>query len=197
MAARTSNKPLTILEWKLLQWMAKPYGNPPASYIQSFRLIEGKLYAEKDFTSGVAKAAAALIERGWTWEDEYRNRRLNDLGMAAANELPKPVWKPPAPPKLEDRDWELLASLNYQNREASYKRAWVTPLECGGVNGSYHSVSLTKLVRHGYAEGRKGLTILTKTNIVPEPDLRARAKGSRSFRITDEGTKALRMKYDS
>lgn len=33
----------------------------------------------------------------------------------------------------------------------------VTPMECGGMNGSDHSYRLTKLVKLGLAEHRKGL----------------------------------------
>ncbi len=74
---------------------------------------------------------------------------------------------------------------------------WQTPQDMGGTNGSCHSGSLTKLVRHGYAECQDSKSysdILTKDTIIREPRLTKRGKGSRKFRITEEGKRVSKLK---
>jgi hypothetical protein len=194
-------RPLTLLEWKMLQWLAKPYGSgtDDSSY-PTFSLEDGepRYFSNegRDFTTEACRTVLTFMERGWTKQHpEYQYYRLNEAGRQAARELPRPDWKPPSPPALTDRDFQVLNELESVNRPrySSHPRAWASPLDCGGSNGSHHSASLTKLVRHSLVElrGSGGRPNVIGDAIVPEPRLSKRAKGSRAFRITDAGVEAL------
>lgn len=181
---------LTLLEWKLLQWFARR--DAAGAVSRSFTATErGTVYIHGapgyEFTAPACEAALRLRARGWFDADSHGNHRLNAKGQAAAAATPEPGWAPPAPPKLQPRDWEVLEELS-----TGPTNAWLTPLECGGRSRSHHSASLTKLVQHGYALCRgRGLAVLDASTIIPPPHLFHMAKGSRRFQITDAGRTAL------
>jgi hypothetical protein len=182
------SKALSLLEWKLLVWLATPYGHHNDAY-RAFRLIEGKARFHEEIKADAARSALGLIARGWTTKpDEFGNIWLNEDGLNAAKTLVKPAWEPPPPAPLEARDWDVLDELG-----ARQAWDWVAPMDCGGTDGSHHSASLTRLTRHGFAECRKGGTdkVYCGSQIVREPRLFQAAKGSREFRITPEGIHAL------
>ena len=187
---------LTIIEWKLLQWMAKPLdrGDYRSFLVGITKHQDGSestqvyFHTFSPFTKEAERAALSLKERGWMEVDEFGNHRLNETGLAAAASTPKPEWKPPAPPaQLTKRELDVLSELEGACRDGS----WVTAMFCGGSTSSHHAATLTKLVRCGYAEASKNGTILTKDTIIPEPRLEKRAKGSRKFRITVAGKRLL------
>ena len=197
-----NHKSLTLVAWKLLRWMAKPCGDVSrgASVFHSFRIGNDKLprfgHFDRDINKSGRLAALELIDRGWVDDgDDFGNRRLNEAGLNAAATLPRPAWSPPPPPALVARDWDVLHSLSSSCRTYAKHlgdgRDWVSPLDCGGQNGSYHSASMVKLTRHGYAECRAWGKILCGREIVPEPRLFHGGKGSRKFRITPAGRAAL------
>lgn len=181
------NPRLTLIEWKLLQWMAKPREN---GCFECFSYRNGKVSFHRDFTAPAKRAALKLLKAGWVTADEFKSYRLNEAGKHAASTIPRPEWAPPKPPVLRDEDYYVLWSLE---RSLEDER-WRTPLDCGGTNGSHHSASLVKLVQHGFAECRqRGIhsSIVCGPKITPEPRLAARGKGSREFRITPAGMNAL------
>ena len=186
-------KSLTLLEWKLLQWMATPFNKGTAYHCFHVHPSRKKPYFHEDFVKGTENAAVTFIKRGWVSADEYQNHRLNEAGLAAAKSEPRPQWKPPNPPPLEKRDTEVLRELAAFNRD----HPWATPMWCGGRNGSHHSASLTKLTHHGLAECRKFGKVVTGDEIFPEPSLTKRAKGSRVFRITAKGKRFLNRLQDA
>jgi hypothetical protein len=60
--------------------------------------------------------------------------------------------------KITDRDIETLRELEAANRsfvQIGHRGGWAKPMDCGGFNGSHHSMTLAKLARAGLAE-RKG-----------------------------------------
>lgn len=199
---KPADKPLSLLAWKLLQAMAKPYGHPPHTYPSSYPALRTNQDGSKfvhlstrhdDLNAGVTKAAQELIARDWIVIDQYRSHRLNEAGLAAAENTPRPAWTPPAPPAMSDEAWEVLGSLKYVNLDASYQQPWARTLDVGGGNGSNHSTLLLNLVRLGYAESKQRGSdkIETADNVVPEPILGQRAKGSRLYRIAPKGVEAL------
>jgi len=192
--AMERQEPLTFIQWKFLRWMAEPYGHPPydASSCQSFLLDRGHPYLGENMTLDARRAATTCIARGWVWVDAYGNHRLNDAGRAAAATIPEPAWSPPPPPRLRDRDFEVLGALESANRTSRYPRAWAASLDCGGMNGSYHSASLKKLARHGYAECRQrgSRDSTSAAAVISRPSLWKRGKGSLEYRITDAGVAA-------
>jgi len=177
---------LSIIEWLLLQWLSKPFSPQHPNEHNSFTIgvikhIDGstttKIYfhTHADFVTEAAKAALRLKKRGWLQVDKFGNHRLNDAGFQAAREIPKPEWNPPpAPTELNPPEIAVLKEL------AGHDGGWVSSMWVGGSNGSHHAVTLTRLVRCGYAEARKGEKILTKETIIPEPGLTKLAKGSRT-----------------
>lgn len=170
--------------------MAKPYNDGKAYY--SFHINKGQPYFHADFVAGAVPAAKTLISRGWIKVDEFNNHRLNDVGLEAAKTEPKPIWKPPAAPTATKEDLQVLAELESCCRS----RKWATPLDCGGRNGSNHSAILTRLTRMGFARCRKSMSFNMKTltgdEIVPEPTLMKKPKGSRAFQITESGKTILK-----
>lgn len=177
--------------------MAKPIGNQPFSEhsYNSFHIDkDGKPFFYEDFVAGAAKAAQELIARDWVWADNFQNMRLTPEAREIAKTLTKPEWKPTnGIITLKKEDIEVLNELEYGSREGR----WCTPQDCGGTNGSHHSNVLTKLTRLGYAECRKGLKIVCGSEIDPEPSLKKRVKGSRSFRITPMGKEYWKDEYGS
>ncbi len=55
--------------------------------------------------------------------------------------------------KLTERDLDVLNELSCVR--TAVLNDWVTPMWLGGINGSHHSATLAKLVRHGYAERKR------------------------------------------
>ena len=194
MSQSTVDKKLTLIEWKMLKYLLTPFraGGGPA--LPSFKIGPRDVYLHPgDNVTADAKAALRSIAlRGWTDTDSYVNHRANEKGRAALSAHPdKPMWSPPAPPKLHERDFEVLGSLEGMVRCCG--TVWGTPLLCGGGSGSYHSASLVKLVQHGYASCRQrhGTVETTGAGIVSEPHIFRKSKGSREFKITDAGIAAL------
>jgi hypothetical protein len=182
-------KALTLLEWKLLQWMATPYGLHNDSFC-SFLIVTGKARFCERLKVGARKAAMKLVALGYTSEpDRFGNIRLNEKGIEVARVAPKPAWRAPKPSAMAPRDWDVLNALRAANREIP----WARPLDCEGSDGSFHSASLVKLTHHGYAECRQrgGERILCRDEIVPMPRLFPTGRGSRCFRITPDGIHAL------
>lgn len=178
-----------LIKWKLLQWLATPTVQNGRKYEHSFKMDDRRVYfsGNGEFTVEVERCARQIVSGGLTSKDEYGNHTLDKAGYVAAEE-PKPTWKIPGAPKLSGRDWDVLDELRAANRH----RPWAAPLDCGGSNGSHHSGSLTKLTRHGYAECRRaGGEVVIGDGIELEPRLTLRPKGSRYFRITEAGLRAL------
>jgi hypothetical protein len=84
------------------------------------------------------------------------------------------------PAKLTERDLEVLEYLHCACNDLKKSRGdgseWVTPMYCGGHDGSDHSYRLTKLAKYGYAEEK--------------PRSRS-SRGSKLYRITDLGRETL------
>lgn len=86
---------------------------------------------------------------------------------------------------LTDRDLETLDDLRmatddaiqYGGRNGRPSTGWVMPLDCGGMNGSHHSYTLSKLAGRGLCERKK----------YGAP----REKGSCRYRINDAGRERL------
>lgn len=75
---------------------------------------------------------------------------------------------------LTGRDLDTLHELDAAIRCCRVE--WATPMLCGGYNGSHHSATLAKLVRHGCVESkRRG----------------GYSRGSKQYRLTDEGHRRL------
>lgn len=95
-------------------------------------------------------------------------------------------------PGLTPRDREILDSLIFAYDERA-RFGWptlsdgriidgVSPLDCGGMDGSDHSYRLSKLVKLGLAEHRKGLSWGHASK---------RVRGSKKYRPTDVGRAAI------
>lgn len=86
--------------------------------------------------------------------------------------------------KLTDNQRDVLGMLGH-----STTSGWSTPLELGGHNGSHHSGTLNALARKGLVQ--------FKQRHEPDPPpgengaKRWRGRGSKSYRITPAGRKAL------
>ncbi len=83
-------------------------------------------------------------------------------------------------PNLNDRDIDTLNELRAatdNHLEVGYREGWCKPMDCGGSNGSHHSATLTKLVRHGLAESKGSGKHMTR--------------GSKWYRITSAGRSYL------
>lgn len=94
-------------------------------------------------------------------------------------------------PKLTVRDHEILSSLVWAYDHAarfgwreSMGVVWdgVSPLDCGGSDGSDHSYRLSKLVKLGLAEHRKG-SVWGQAS--------TRVRGSKKYRPTEAGRALL------
>lgn len=86
---------------------------------------------------------------------------------------------------LGDRDLDVLRELRAAC-DAKYcangvPKGWARPLDCGAADGSHHSSTLAKLVRHGYAEARQ------------RGALASNSRGSKLYRITDDGRRFLSL----
>lgn len=191
-----SHEKLTLIEWKVLKYLLRPHTAGNNGTLPSFTLNARGVYMSysENLTADAKAALRSIAARGWTDVDGYGNNRVNAAGRAAFDAHPeKPIWTPPAPPKLQDRDFDVLGSLDYLRRR---EPGWGTPLDCGGTNGSHHSASLVKLTRHGYAAARQrnnGRTDgVSGAAIIPEPHIFHKSKGSREFRITEAGIAALK-----
>lgn len=87
---------------------------------------------------------------------------------------------------LTERDIDTLGALRsasdnfidvYNGTGTFRARGFVAPMDCGGFNGSHHSATLSKLVRHGLAERHKNGS--------------KRVKGSCRYRINEDGRALL------
>ena len=67
------------------------------------------------------------------------------------------------------RDIDVLRDLKVASRNG-----WVHPIDLGGTNGSHHSFTLQKLVRHGYAEASR-------------PKMNRRGRPGIGYKISDLG----------
>lgn len=94
--------------------------------------------------------------------------------------------------KLNERDREVLGELDAacRNYLETTGKDWVQPMDCGGSDSTDHSYRLSKLVRLGLAQ--------SKQRHGPEPAEGEsegrrlfRGRGSKSYRITEAGRKAL------
>jgi hypothetical protein len=180
-------KPLTYIEWKVLQWMSKPYIRTAT---HGFNL-DGRgraSFGQVDLTAAACAAALGLKARGLVTSDNYGTHRLNAAGFAMAEAEPEPEWSPPTAPALNAKDYETLDDLAYST-SGKHAGHWAAPIEFGGGNGSHHSASLFKLVRHGFAMTRQrgSQKIQTAADVVPRPRLFKRAKGSRLYQVTENG----------
>ena len=78
--------------------------------------------------------------------------------------------------KLSERDLDVLGTLAVASEIAPSMYGWLTPYYCGGCDGSHHSKTLAKLVRHKLAASK----------------LRGGwSRGSKLYRILPEGRMAL------
>jgi hypothetical protein len=184
---------MTILEWKLLRWLATP-SVTPGTWPSAYPSWNGRYFYPK--SDRIVKAANAIalrwIESGWLiLTAEFPNDyHLSREAIALSAATPEPTWTPPLP-VLADFDWTVLRALEYQA-----KRGWASPMRCGGTNGSGHSRALAKLTHHGYA-WRRGFCSrpnVTGADSIPKPNLFKRGKGSHYFKITEAGVAALRQR---
>jgi len=60
--------------------------------------------------------------------------------------------KPYSPETLPDREQEVLEALASAETCVPEWGGWLTPMFCGGRDGSHHSATLAKLCRHGLVE---------------------------------------------
>jgi hypothetical protein len=175
---------LSLLEWKLLQWLKEDR--------RSYTVGEGRAYLHNTGsgkpTRETEKLAIRFVKLGLTEPDLFGNMRLSDAGRRAL-ELPRPEWKIPELPKIDDHDLDILNECAYASRSGR----WVSPLDCGGSNRSEHSSVLKKLARHGLVEIRETGKPTGKTGdaILREPSLWRRGKGSLYYRATDAGRERL------
>lgn len=93
--------------------------------------------------------------------------------------------RPKAP--LTERDFETLGEIiSAVDQHAKYfshpENIGVKPLDFGGSNGSHHSLTATKLVKHGMAEHKKSGR---QWGEAP-----TRWRGAKYYRPTDEGRAA-------
>ena len=87
--------------------------------------------------------------------------------------------------RLSERDWDILGALIWAyDHNLKYGRDGVSPLDCGGHDGSDHSYRLTKLVKLGLAEHRKGREWGKAST---------RFRGSKKYRPTDAGRRAAEI----
>jgi len=180
-------RPLTYIEWKVLQWMSKPYIRE-AHYGFNVDSRGRASFGQADLTIDACAAALRLKARGWVTPDAYGTHRLNAAGFAAAETEAEPEWSPPTAPALNAKDYETLDDLAYST-SGKHAGHWAAPIEFGGGNGSHHSASLFKLVRHGFAMTRQrgSQKMQTAADVVPRPRLFKRAKGSRLYQVTENG----------
>jgi hypothetical protein len=73
---------------------------------------------------------------------------------------------------LSERDLDVLRNLASAIECFPSSDGWLTPMYCGGRDGSHHSATLAKLVRRGLAESK------------PRGGY---ARGSKLYRITKAG----------
>lgn len=76
---------------------------------------------------------------------------------------------------LTERDYEVLRELRAYGRSPYANSRGAHPMDVGGYNGSHHSGTLNKLVRHG----------LVSRSYPPRPGQR----GSQRYKLTEEGVR--------
>lgn len=187
-----NERPLTLLQWKLLRWLSKPYFKDAHPSLTMNHGQFAFVHPSRDFTKDTFRAAAKLKARGWLDCDSYGNHRLNAAGHAAAISEPEPTWTPSRLTALQERDTDVLHSLARAS-SGRFAGNWTTSLHCGGHNGSHHSASLKLLVRHGLAVGRQSGSdrVITAETVDQPPRLNRRAKGSMKYQVTEKGLARL------
>lgn len=92
---------------------------------------------------------------------------------------------------LTERDLDTLGELcaasdnsRRNDTRTARKEGFVQVMDCGGRDASYHSATLTKLVKRGLAEVWEQH---------PKQPWRSRYSGGKLYRITDAGRAALRL----
>jgi hypothetical protein len=193
----------SYLQWRILRFMSTASGCEEERWFSvensvffsgtpfNDRLVKEVFPAAKELVGG------PLVEEFHTEDSRFdiKSRqmvpirygpryRLSAAGRALAMGA-EPTWTPPIP-KLGSDDLVLLRSL------ACQPEVWRKPMDCGGSNGSRHSVRLFRLTLNGLAEMRKnGGTAVSGPASGAKPHLFRRGKGSRSFRITPAGLACL------
>lgn len=86
---------------------------------------------------------------------------------------------------LTERDYEVLSALqaHEQNMTELGLSRGAHPMDLGGRNGTHHSATLNKLVRHG----------LVSRSYPPRPGHR----GSQRYKLTDEGRRIIAEHIDA
>lgn len=170
--------PLTLLEWKLLRWMAGDHGS---DVVPTFIIHRGlPHFFGQDFTVETARAALSLISRGWTERRGalHAHYRLNADGQHAAATIAEPAWSPPPAPALTVGDISVLRALADMSGS---ERRWVP--------GPHPSVRLLRLVQSGLVEcrARDGGEILSVADVCPPPSLSRPPRVARVYRVTERG----------
>lgn len=179
---RLATKPLPLLAWKLLRWMADPAAKGERTY--SFVNFHPAFDIGAQLTVSAMRSAFILQAHGWTSEpDKFGNIGLSPAGYRAAKEEQQPAWKMPAPPFIYDRDIDVLAAL------ASQPMQWMSASHCGGSSISHHIQSLAKLSAHSLATCRNanGEPDTLGAPFECEPSLFRKPRGSRTYKISSQG----------
>lgn len=92
-------------------------------------------------------------------------------------------------PRMTPNQIDVLQSLRHARYNATVTREWVTPLDIGAMNGSYHSAVLHRLAS-------KGLVRFKQRGAADPPDGENggkiwRGRGSKCYQITPAGMAVL------
>jgi hypothetical protein len=91
------------------------------------------------------------------------------------------------------RDREVLGHLAAARQIASSMDGWLTPMFCGGTDGSHHSATLRKLARKGLVE-RKVRSGLSRRSYLYRITLAGRAALKKAAGEAETARKRLRSK---
>ena len=178
---------VTYEEWCLLRYFAGLHGARTTSTSRPQESVYEDGSTSLGYTKTADRVAYKLAMEGVFLQRESERSPvfgISPAGLRAARG-PQPQRRVPKPPALNERDFEVLHELT---------RSWETPMQFGARNGSHHSASAMKLVRHGYAETKQRGDWVARSECGPDaalPSLFGRRRGSRVYRITDAGEKAL------
>lgn len=171
----------TYIEWRLLKFMLvkRQPGERAVCRVGKDGHASITHAWDREVTKVAKAAALTAIKKGYLvkfrtvehWGDDYE---LSATGVAIA-EGPAMTWTPPKPPKLTERDWNVLHNVPVLDGK------WTTQ-DCGGTNGSHHSTSLKKLACHGLIT-----TTASSAKYPHPPTVYKRAKGSNRWCMTDTG----------
>lgn len=157
-----SEKKITLLEWKLLQYLGKPYIK---GYLPSVSFDEKNvfLYPGGKVKRDVSIAARNLLKRKWLEANEHNDYHLNEQGKFNLS-LPKPEFKYPPMPRLGEDDYgnqEIQyygfhirtengdCTIDYRNQSNGYyggNLSWDDKDFYGGVFGQNVSTEEWKLI---------------------------------------------------